>query len=113
MRVYGNLMNRIMEDAKQATPEVGMGATVTMHSDRQAGTIVGIDLFKSGPVQEDDAKRTDKNGMSESQDYEYTVNTNNPIRSFNRRKDGSFTEVGSKYTGLIVGTRDKYYDFSF
>jgi hypothetical protein len=121
MKVYGNLMNRIMESAKPAHPEVGMGATITMYSDRYPATIVGVELFKSGPnkgtasvirVQEDDAVRTDKNGMSEDQDYDYTPNTNNPIITFTRRKNGSFTEKG-RTSGLIVGRRDKYYDFSF
>jgi hypothetical protein len=120
MRVYGNIMNRIAESCKQTTPEVGMGATITMHSDRHAATIVAIEVFKSGPkkgsiskiqVQQDKATRTDKNGMSESQDYAYTPNPDAAIQTFSQRKDGSWRDSGG--SGLVIGDRDEYYDFSF
>ena len=125
MRVYGNLMNRLMESAKQTEPEVGMGATITMHSDRYAVTIVGVELFKSGPnkgkasriqVQRDDAVRADKNGMSESQEYTYTPNPKAQKQTFTVRRDGSWREagsVGNDGSGLIIGDRDEYYDYSF
>ena len=56
MRVFGNLMNRIAESCKQAVPEVGMGATITMHSDRHAATIIGVEVFKTGPNKGTDRK---------------------------------------------------------
>ena len=121
MRVYGNIMNRIAESCKQTTPEVGMGATITMHSDRHAATIVAIEVFKSGPkkgsiskiqVQQDKATRTDKNGMSECQEYTYTPNPKAQVQEFTLRKSGSWQEVGGT-SGLIIGERDEYYDFSF
>jgi hypothetical protein len=121
MRVYGNIMNRIAESCKQTTPEVGMGATITMHSDRHAATIVAIEVFKSGPnkgtasrvtVQQDIAKRADKNGMSECQEYTYTPNPKAQVQEFTLRKSGSWQEVGGT-SGLIIGERDEYYDFSF
>ena len=37
MRPYGNLMNRISEHSLSPTPEIGMGATVYMWSDRHCG----------------------------------------------------------------------------
>jgi hypothetical protein len=42
MRVFGNLMNRIAETAKPPVPEVGMGATILMYSDRHAATVIEI-----------------------------------------------------------------------
>lgn len=125
MRVFGNLMSRIAESCKQATPEVGMGATITGYTDRHAATIVAIGVFKSGPnkgkpskvvVQQDNAKRADKNGMSESQEYTYTPNPKAQKQTFTVRRDGSWREAGSVGNdgyGLIIGDRDEYYDYSF
>lgn len=39
MKFYGSLNNRLMENTLQVLPEVGMGATVTLYSDRHAYTI--------------------------------------------------------------------------
>jgi hypothetical protein len=99
------------------TPEVGMGATICYWSDRHAATIIRVE--KNGKVivvQEDIATRTDKNGMSESQEYKYEANPNGSIHAFSIRKDGSYRLVGSKgRTGnrLSIGFRNQFYDFSF
>jgi hypothetical protein len=112
MKVFGNLMNRLAESSKQPEPEVGMGATILMFSDRHPATIVKVLTPRKILVQEDNAKRTDKNGMSESQDYTYTPNPKAPVRTFTRRKDGGWQESKSSPT-LLIGTRDKYHDFSY
>ena len=98
-----------MQDLK---PEVGMGATITMFSDRLPATIVKVCTDRKIQVQEDNAKRTDKNGESENQEYEYTPNTKSVIRTFTLRKNGSWVESGSS-SGLLIGKRDKYHDYSF
>jgi hypothetical protein len=57
---------------KNETPVIGMGVTIFHYTDRSAGTIVKIS--KSGKTiwfSEDKAIRTDSNGMSECQTYEY------------------------------------------
>lgn len=73
-------------------------------------------------VKEDDAKRIDNNGMSESQVYEFSRNDSGPAKYFKKDKAGKFraamkNEKGNLvFTGggnLIVGRREKYYDFSF
>ena len=112
---YGNLINRVMDATKQPTPEVGMGATETYYSDRQAGTIVRIVSPKAVEWVEDKATRTDKNGISESQDYTYEFGTG-PATTFTLRKNGRWVRKGQGLrsgNGLIIGIRDQYEDPSF
>jgi hypothetical protein len=117
MRVYGNLINRIQETAAPKKPEVGMGATILMWSDRHAATIV--EVSKDGKrvvIQEDNAVRTDKNGMSECQDYTYSPNPNAAKQVFTLRKNGTYVQEGSSMrsgTIIRIGERDSYHDFSF
>lgn len=98
-------------------PTVGMGATVCYYSDRHAGTIITVS--KSGKrvtVQEDTATRTDKNGMSDAQAYSYEPNPNGSVTTFSKRKNGCWVRVGEgsrSGTGLVLGTRDEHYDYSF
>ena len=94
-------------------PEIGMGATIQYHSDRHPATI--IEISPSGKrivIQEDSVKRTDNNGMSECQTYEYFRNPIGVIHVATLRKDGTYRLVGQK-ASVHVGTRSKYYDFSF
>jgi len=102
------------------TPEVGMGATVLMWSDRHACTIVGVTHFKTGPragtvktvtVQRDIARRTDGRGMSDAQTYEYEADPNGSIGTFTfRAKTGAFERGGFV---LAIGYRNEHYDYSF
>lgn len=100
-----------------ATPTIGEGATISFYSDRKAGTVIAVSPSgKHITIQLDDAVRIDNNGMSESQTYEFTPNTNNGTLDFSLRKDGRFHEVGAKmYEGArcFIGNRSAYYDFSF
>ena len=113
--------NRMTINAPE--PVVGMGATLTSWTDRHPATVIQWD-GKIIAVQEDDYCRTDGNGMSEAQEYEYTPNSNRPVRYFRRDKTNAWLpifknqETGrwntAKYGGgLILGFRDKYHDFSF
>lgn len=110
------MLNRFM--GCSAPPVVGGPATLLMFTDRHAFTVVGIEYFKSGPrkgevrlikATQDRAKRIDKNGMSESQEYEYTTNPDAPIKVFRATKKGFVGDGGR----LVTGHRDEYYDFSF
>jgi hypothetical protein len=73
-----------------------------------------------------DAVRSDANGMSECQDYEYKQNPENPTRhlvfrygrwrdlNWKRLPDGTYKpgrSLGS--SGWRLGSAEKYYDFSF
>jgi hypothetical protein len=72
-------------------------------------------------VQEDNAKRIDKNGISESQSYEYTPNPNGPIRFFRMKNnmwesvyiDADTNRFKKGVGGIVLGHREEYYDFSF
>lgn len=117
MRVFGNLMNRMHEGIKPAVPEVGMGATVLMFSDREPATVVIIaPNGKQIGIQRDNAKRTDTNGMSESQDWEFSPNPTAAIEYYTLRKNGQWIKEGNSMKNgevILLGHRDKYYDFSF
>lgn len=117
--MYGSLVNRIQESTQAPTPEVGMGATVLGYSDRYAGTIVRVDP-KNGAfwVRQDNAKRVDGNGMSESQTYEYSPNPEGREFLFKRvtrgKLKGQYREDGrSQGNGVLIGQRRQYYDFTF
>jgi hypothetical protein len=112
----------------QPEPVIGMGVTMLGWTDRAPGTIV--EIFKKGSflyiaVQADTYKRTDKNGMSECQQYEYTPNPNGYIDHYRRSAInanapwvGTYQkeESGRWLKGhgqLRIGEREKYHDFSF
>ncbi len=94
-------------------PLVGMGATIYYHSDRAPATI--IQITQSGKrlvLQEDKSTRLDNNGMSECQVYEYQPDSEGKIFIATKRKHGEYRLVGEK-TLVDIGTREKYYDYSF
>lgn len=129
-RDCGSLMNHIDSRSVRGEPEpyIGMGASILMWSDRHAGSIV--EVFKKKDivyiaVQEDNAVRVDKNGMSESQEYEYSPNPNGAIRYYRKMppygfwqavyinpKSGRFNVLKGG-GGVKIGVRDHYYDYSF
>lgn len=92
---------------------VGVGATVQLHSDSFACTVIAISPSgKTITLQEDEATRTDDNGMSEVQDYTFKPNPNGELYQATLRKDGKFRLM--KQRSLVsIGIRRKYYDYSF
>jgi hypothetical protein len=119
----GSVMNHLMSGPSSTVPVVGMGATVNGWSDRYAGTITtvapGRTMFT---VQQDHAKRTDSNGMSDCQSYEYSPNPEGRRWTFKKNKKGQWREVGLNENGRWVfvggcgctlGVRKAYHDFSF
>lgn len=124
----GSLTNHLMA-RESLKPTVGDGATILQWTDRDAATVIAVEEVKGGwivTVQEDNAKRTDTNGMSESQTYEYTPNPEGSKYSFRsvdssqwrqvrKNEKGRWVYVGPKGEGygLTIGTRKKYHDFSF
>jgi hypothetical protein len=115
-----SVTNHLMSGTAGAPePQVGMGATVLMWTDRRAATIISVVRFKSGArigevsaveVQMDKATRTDDNGMSEMQTYEYERDLSGATYTFKRNKQGAF--VGSMGQ-LRIGDRREYHDYSF
>jgi len=95
------------------SPKIGMGATIQLWSDRIAGTIVRITKTKKTIfIQEDAASRIDRNGISESQRYEYTPNSKGNVYRASLRKYGRFRV--SKTNELVsIRVRRKFYDYFF
>ena len=114
MTRVGSLVNMLMENSDQSLqPEVGMGATLVGWSDRHAGTIVWVSPtgHQLGWA-EDKATRTDTNGMSDAQRYTYERNPDATVDTFTRRKDGSYRVKGGE-SRLLLGVRDRHFDYSF
>jgi len=123
----GSLINNIMSRSVigEPTPEIGMGATMLSWTDRNPATIVSV--FNKGKtlyigVFEDDATRTDNNGFSESQSYEFSFNPNSGMRYYRKNAKGTWESVyinsdtGRFVKGcgsIAIGQRGKYWDPSF
>lgn len=109
--MQGSLINRLSERSKQPKPEIGMRCTVMCYTDRHPGEVISITPSgKTIRVRELSAKRTDKNGMSECQNYEYATDPEGTIRTFRLTKRG-WREPGGG-NGLALGRAEMYYDFS-
>ena len=111
-------MNCILRQmTTKSIPTPGEGATIIHHSDRSACTITEVSANgKRVVVQQDIARRVDKNGMSESQQYEYSPNPEGGKNAFTLRKNGQWIMEGKPMkngTPLHIGYRDEFYDFSF
>ena len=125
-RLYGSLMNRLMENAKSIPPKAGEGATILMYTDKHAATILSVN--RSGKrivIQEDSAIRTDANGQSESQSYRYEPNPAAEKHTVSLRKDGRWrisstrveqdrtTHDNLSGTVVLLGIREEYHDYGF
>lgn len=106
MRVYGNLVNRIIEHSTMPTPKPGDGVTIYMWSDRHAGTVTRVSPSgKTVWFTED--KVTEWNN-----DYGVAYETvpDAPVRVARLTKKGVWRSGGN---GVAFGRRDAYYDRSF
>ena len=107
-----SMTNYLMSGTKGAPePVVGMGATLLMWTDREPYTIVKVTPMQVH-AQRDTAIRTDSNGMSECQSYNFESNPTAAVEIFRKRKGGGYHKAGSN-AQLRIGERDKYHDYSF
>ena len=105
---YGSFTNVMIDRVAPTMPEVGMGCTEIMWSDRNPCTIVAVSKSgKSFDFTYDDYKRIDKNGFSEDQTYEYTPRPDAPRNRARLCKDGRYKCHG---VTIRVGIREKYDD---
>lgn len=114
--MQGSFINRVMERVASPTPELGMGATELCYTDRHAFTVVEIIDAKTVVVQADKAIRTDSNGMSDSQSYEYEPNPDGHKVTVTLRKNGHWVVKGEPMRNgkvFSIGRRSEYHDFSF
>lgn len=111
----GSLINHLVSGMASPVPTVGMGATILHWTDRRAATVT--EVSRSGKrigVVRDIATRTDKNGMSDSQEYSYAPGSESP-EFFTLRKNGAWVREGDSMNGtrIAIGRREHYFDFSF
>jgi len=113
----GSLINHVISGMNSSKPEVGMGATILSWSDRYAATVV--EVSKNGKeiaVTYDEATRTDNNGMSESQEYDFTSNMDGIKHYFTLRKNNQWIRKDESMKNgqrVMIGKRDHYFDYSF
>jgi hypothetical protein len=113
VRGYGSMVNAIGNQTRSLKPEVGMGVTEMMYSDRHPYTVVAVLSDKKIQVVRDIATRTDKNGCSESQEYTYAPDENTLPITLRLNKYGRWKEVGHPDgSTFLVGRREEYYDFT-
>ena len=115
-----NLISNVMLGSRHPEPEVGMGATVCLYSDRRAATIVEVTRNAKGKatavaVQYDTVIRIDGNGMSDDQSYRCEPNPEGRITWFTLRTDRWVAQGQPKKggTSLSIGHRSEYFDYSF
>jgi hypothetical protein len=114
-------MNYItVNNYKSLKPEVGMGATEMLHSDRHAYTVTWVHPNgKRAIIQADKVTRTDTNGMSDMQHYTFEPNPQGKIYPIKMYKDGHwhvYINDGyfkGKSSVVMIGHREEYYDYSF
>lgn len=115
--MHGSLVNALSGTRPGTLPEIGMGATVLMWSDRYAATVVGVSQSgKRLVVQEDRAEPLLPSGPGLVQNYRITPNPDGRLTTFTLRQNGQWVAKGSAMqTGmrLALGYRDSYHDYSF
>lgn len=105
-------MLKVSTVASPITPDVGMGVTILHYSDREPATIIEMSATgKRMVVQLDNYERTDKNGMSSDQTYTYSPNLYGLKIKVALTKKGWCVSNSTSY--VFIGTRRRYYDYSF
>ena len=95
--------------------KIGDGVTHHVGSDSYPLTVVQIINERKIVAQKDNYKRTDNNGLSESQTYEFTPNPEGAKVTLTLRKNGRWVEQGEEMrsSSYSVGERHAYSDASF
>lgn len=112
---YGSLTNQVLTrlqsaEAAIAAAQIGDGATILSYTDRHAATVVAKTRCTI-TVQQDTAVRIDRRGLSENQDYWFSPDPEGRTVTYRVTKRGLVSSQTG--CGVIIGTRDEYYDFSF
>ena len=137
--MQGSLINILARNGCYSSdnePHVGMGATYNSYSDRHPLTVINVIKKKNHEIivcREDKAVRVDKNGMSESQEYEYSPNPDGRVYYLRSKKvvsscgkpakvyeqvvkneeSGRWNVVKHNRNPVNFGERNKYHDYSF
>jgi len=105
----------VVGDPDWTQPEVGMGVTGGAGSDCYPYTVVEVLSDKHCVIQSDSYRRTDKNGLSECQEYEITPNPNGAKIHITFRNNGRWVPRGQdkNRSGYSLGFRRAYQDPHF
>lgn len=112
MKLYGDVMNRLMENMQPETPQVGMGATELLYSDRHAYTVVEVVNAKVIMVKRDIAT-CDHRHTSDSQKWQYQEDPKAKPIKLKLHKKGYWYQEGDTTTRFLVGVREEYFDPCF
>jgi hypothetical protein len=113
--MYGSSVNMILDTVELPKPEIGMGVTQVLYSDRNAYTIILIGSPTRLVIQRDKATRVGEKGMSDVQSYEYERDPNGETKTITLRSDKRWRERGEKKNNgvtFVLGVRNEFYDFS-
>lgn len=110
----GSLINHVMSRTATPEPEVGMGCTLLMWTDRRAATITEVVSKRKIGIVFDEAIRTDGGGITENQHYRYEPGKGE-TEYYTLRRNGRWVREGesAKGSALQIGVRSEYYDYSF
>lgn len=113
MAMYGSLQNRLAERSVQPMPEVGMGVTECLWTDRRAYEIIEVKDEKHITIRRMGTKCKDYYAG----DWEvYSDPTQKDIRRLYKTKKGWRERIGKNGLGdtkYVVGYADEYEDPSF
>ena len=90
MKLYGNVINRIQEEAISKAPEVGMGVTEYLWSDRNAYEIIEVENEKHFKMRRYTAKHIGEYG---SQNWELISDENNATLDMVYRYGGWYSRI--------------------
>jgi hypothetical protein len=107
---FGSITNIVLANVEDQVPEVGMGATYVLWTDRMPCTITWVSEDKKKiKVRTDKSVRIDSRGADESQEYEFFPDPNGDEFTAKLTKRG-WISCGKKF---LIGWRKRYYDYSF
>jgi hypothetical protein len=118
------MINNVLSVATigQPAPEVGMGATELLYTDRHACTVIKVFEYRKQTyvtVQRDKAKLTTGSTIYENQEYTFEANPSGRVDTY--RFDGTrwvhviLNDLTNRWkntggSNLRIGERDEYYD---
>lgn len=130
MKWYGSAQNRISAECKMPKPEVGMGVTELLWSDREPYEVIEVISEKKIRIRELTEERIDNNGISEHQEYRLSPNPDGEVKTLVLRNgkwrdlvkeerylgDQKWETIETRRLGSsqwLIGRAEKYRDPSF
>lgn len=130
MKWYGSAQNRISAECEMPKPEVGMGVTELLWSDREPYEVIEVISEKKIRIRELGCERTDNNGISECQGYRLFSKPDGEVKTLVLRNgkwrdlvkgyvndaEGKLVMVDTRRLGCnqwLIGRARKYRDPSF